>query len=688
SLDDDDGEASAEGPVVGERQDADLSVRLPLRKLDELLTLFGDIIVNRSVVEERMGRLANMVRDSILSSDRLRDIGSQLDRQFETPMMLNGRNNNPMGGNRAVAPKFGGVVSGPNATPTDPDHRQWDALEMDQYGEFHRLSRGLVEGATDANSLSTEMEVLIREMEVALLRESRLSSRFQDSLLKARLVPLSSLVPRLYRAIRAIAVKYGKEFDLFIDGDDTEIDRGVYEDIAAPMLHLVRNAIFHGIETPDERLAAGKPVQGQIVISAHNEGTQLVVSVRDDGRGLNAAAIRSMAQARGLIDSFAQLSDREVINLIFQPGFSTAETITEEAGRGVGLDVVRDTLNRLRGNVEVDATVGQGSTFTLSIPISLQIQRVVLVRVADQTYALPLELVAQLVLLDYYPRAEGTTPALDVQGTRYPLVHMASYLNLMPSPISGNTPALLINSGTRHWALLVDAIAGRQEIVAKSLGPHLKNVPTVSGATVLGNGQVVLILDPLEMLTRPPRNANAGPVIPPPGTVLPMDQNNARGAVLGDQRVSLRPPAVATARPVPASPGGGVRTTPYILVVDDSPSVRRVVSATLKNAGWEVLTARDGQEALEIVAQRIPVGILLDIEMPRMDGYELMAALRKQPTYGDIPLIVLTSRAATKHQQRALQLGADAYVVKPYQDDQLLTTLNELVHVRPNGDPR
>ncbi len=692
---DDEAEAGPESPNSGERSDADLSVRLPLRKLDELLTLFGDIIVNRSVVEERMGRLTHMVADNALVSERLREVGQQIETQFEAAFLPSRRNavlppgmpvpGQPPAPRALPPPSFGGVVSGPNAPPA-PD---FDPLEKDHYSEFHRLSRGLAESIVDAGSLSTEMEATLREMEVGLLRENRLSSLFQDSLLKARLVPLSSLVPRLYRAVRAVAVKYGKDFDLLIEGDDTEIDRGVYEDIAAPLLHVVRNAIYHGIETPDERVSAGKPPAGQIVLNARYESNQLIITVRDDGRGINPTTIRTIAQQRGLIDAYAQLSDRDILNLIFQPGFSTAETITEEGGRGVGLDVVRDTVLRLRGNVEVESVPGQGSRFILSVPISLQIQRVVLVRTGDQVYAIPMNIVEQIVQLDYYGRSmTSSVPAIEVRGERYPLVHLATYLNLAASPVNDKTPVLLINSGARRWGLLIDAVTGRQEIVAKSLGPHLKNVPSVSGATVLGNGQVVLILDPLEMLTRAPRPDAFMPTIPPPGTVLP-GQAGLRDATLGEGRVSLRPAPVPTpARQVAPGKGGPPRTLPYILVVDDSPSVRRVVSTTLKNAGWDVLTARDGQEALEVVAQRIPAGILLDIEMPRMDGYELMAALRNQPMYQHIPLIVLTSRAATKHQQRALQLGADAYVIKPYQDDQLLTTVGELVAVRANGDPK
>lgn len=694
---DDEGEVEPgiEARAATERNESDLSVRLPLRKLDELITLFGDILVNRSVVEERMERLTRMVADGAVVSERLREVGGQMEKQFEVPLLQSQRNTPLPGypapggqfGNRAAPPpNFGGVMSGPNA------HSQadFDPLELDRYSEFHRLSRGLAEGITDASTLSTEMEATLREVEVVLLREGRLSSLFQDALLKARLVPISSLIPRLYRAIKAVANKYGKEFELLIEGDDTEVDRGVYEDIVAPMLHLVRNAIYHGIETPGARQSVGKPRVGQILLGARYEGNQLVISVRDDGNGMNAATIRSTAQARGLIDSYTQLNDRELINLIFQPGFSTSESISEEAGRGIGLDVVRDTVTRLRGTIEVDSLVGQGTTFTMKIPISLQIQRVVLVRVADQIYAIPMTVVEQLVQLDFYPRSQtSAVPALEVRGETYPLVHLGTYLTLNPGPVSDKTPVLLVNAGQRRWAVMVDAIAGRQEIVSKSLGPHLRSVPSVSGATVLGNGSVVLILDAVETLSHTPRPNAVVPTVPPPGTVLPSAQGHTnRSSVLGEQRVSLRPSAAGNMQRNPSAVGRDGRNLPYILVVDDSPSVRRVVSQTLKNAGWEVLTARDGAEALEVVAQRIPVGILLDIEMPRMDGYELMAALRSQPMYQQIPLIVLTSRAATKHQQRALQLGADAYVVKPYQDDQLLTTINALVTVRANGDPR
>jgi chemotaxis protein histidine kinase CheA/ActR/RegA family two-component response regulator len=671
--------AGEEARTAAERNEgiSDLNVRLSLRKLDDLITMFGDILVNRSVVEERMARLTRMISETATVTDRLREVGGTIERQYEAQFLPSQRQQSTSQFGH-LPPTFGGVVSGPNAIPDD-----FDPIEKDRYTEFHRLSRGLNESITDASTLTHEIETLVREMDVAIARERRLSSLFQDSLLKARLVPISSLVPRLYRAMRAVALKYNKEFEFLVEGEDTELDRSVYEDIAAPLLHMVRNAIYHGIEPASSREAKGKSPTGQITLNAHYEGNQLVISVHDDGNGINAENVRATAVARGMIDSYTQLDSRELINLIFQPGFSTSESVTEEAGRGIGLDVVRDMAARLRGTVEVDSAPGEGSTFILRIPISMQLQRVVLVKANDQTYAIPMTVVEQLVQFDFHSHIMSeNNPAIEANGGTYPLAHLATFLGMNPSSVMEKTPVLLLNSGTRRWGLLVDAVLGQHEIVAKNLGPHLRNVQSVLGATVLGNGQVVLILDPIDLLQRPLRQGAVQPVFPTAGSGTLNARSNTASNILSP--LANRNPVGSIVPSRNAAP----TSIPYILVVDDSPSVRRVVSTTLKNAGWDVMTARDGQEALEVVAKRMPVGILLDIEMPRMDGYELMAALRNQPAFHDVPMIVLTSRAASKHQQKALQLGASAYVVKPYQDEQLLSTVRELVSVQPNGQPK
>ncbi len=681
----------------------DLTVRVRLKKLDEIVDLFGELLVNRSILEERMGRLMRMVADVGLSSTRLHDVGAQLESRFEAATLPAGRSA------QTPAPENGGAASG-NSGPLDraiasggrplalppgaiggnankiaAHLADFDELELDRYNEFHRLTRGLSEGVSDMTTLGNEMETLIRECENIFGKESRLSSSFQDQLLKMRLVPIASMVPRLHRSARAVALRLGKEIELVVDGEETEVDRSIYEEMAGALLHVVRNAVTHAIETPEAREAAGKPRVGRITLSASHEGNQIVVTVRDDGAGIDAEKVRNTAIARGLLDARAPLSEQAVLNLIFQPGFSTAEAITEESGRGVGLDVVADVVARLRGSVEVESTPGNGSAFTLKFPISVQIQRAVLARVAHQTYAIPMALVDQIGRLDYCERTMVMgVPAVVMRGETYTLVYLASLLDLPANQADERSSVLLVTIGRQRYALVVDNIVGKQEIVAKNLGLHLREVRGVVGATILGNGQVILILDILQLLEQRSQTAPLPFAAIPAGTSIPTVPGVALPAAISSAPTRLLAPTWTSS--LPAVGRGGQSPAPmtrqedlYVLVVDDSPSVRRVVSNMLKTAGWEVQTARDGMEALDVAAKHKPAAVLLDIEMPRMDGYELIATLRSQDQYKHLPLIVLTSRAAGKHHQRAMQLGADAYLVKPYQDEELINTLTTLV---------
>jgi chemotaxis protein histidine kinase CheA/CheY-like chemotaxis protein len=675
----------------------ELSVRIKLKKLDELVNLFGEQLVNRSILDEKLNRLLRMVADVGISSARLRDVGGQLETRYEAAMLPSGRlaaqsaapegappvssTTRPLGrkalppGRQVSLPLSASASSGMSDAGASSSY--FDELELDRYNEFHQLARGLSEGISDMVTLSAEMEATIRECEQVFQREMRLSSTFQDQLLKVRLVPLSTMVPRLYRAARAVALRLGKEIDLVMEGEETEVDRTVYEEVAGPLLHLVRNAVTHGIELPEAREAAGKPRTGLIKLSASYEGNQVIITVREDGTGIDAERVRNTAIARGLLDARAPLSEQAVLSLIFRPGFSTAEAVSEESGRGVGLDVVHDVVSRMRGTIEVESTPGEGTAWTMKFPISLQIQRAVLVRAANQTFAIPMALVEQITRLDYHPgtRALGV-PGIEVRGEAYALTDLASLLSLPPARPDDRASVLLITAGRQRYALTVEGVVGKQEIVAKNLGPHLRQVKGVAGATVLGNGQVVLILEMLELLEQLKTQSSSSLSV-----VAPVLAYGAAGTTPAPSR--LAPPTWSSA--VPTSTRGQLPLPPlrpeeqYVLIVDDSPSVRRVVSNMLKTAGWEVQTARDGMEAMEVAAKRLPAAVLLDIEMPRMDGYELMATLRSQEQFKHLPLIVLTSRAAAKHHQRAFQLGADAYLVKPYQDEELLKTLNTLV---------
>ena len=663
----------------------DLSVRVPLTKLDELVNLFGELLVNRSILEERLQRLVRLVSDVGVSSNRLRDVGQKLESRFEAATLPSGRSVQVMPGQGNTG--INGHNGAKNANGRiEPAHlAEFDELELDRYTEFHQLARGLSEGISDMTTLSNEMDAIIRDCEGVFSRENRLNTTFQDRLMKARLVPLSTMIPRLYRTARAVALKQHKEFEFVLEGQETEVDRTVIEEIAGPLLHLMRNAVNHAIETPEVRLQRGKSSAGQIKLSAAYEGNQVVIMVRDDGTGIDPARVRNAAISRGFITPDQQLSEGDIIELIFRPGFSTAEVLSEESGRGVGLDVVRDSVSRLRGTLEVESTPGQGTAFTMKFPTSLAIQSTMMVTVGEHQYAIPTVMVEAIGRLDNFKQStSGGRPAIVVQNDLYPLILLSQLLALPASITDDKAPVLLVRTDRHRVALVVDSIRGKLDVVMKNLGPHLRHVHGIAGGTVLGNGRVILILELIELLS--PRPGSQGYALNvPTSSPLKRDRGTASAA---QNAVALAGAAVPVAQ-TPAGRGTTVTTTPvkqaaaggkHILVVDDSPSVRRVVGNMLKQNGWDVQLARDGVEALEMVSRETPAAVLLDIEMPRMDGYELMATVRAQEQYRTLPLVVLTSRAASKHQQRAMQLGASAYVVKPYQDEELINILKSLVY--------
>jgi chemotaxis protein histidine kinase CheA/ActR/RegA family two-component response regulator len=664
----------------------DLSVRVRLQKLDELVNLFGELLVNRSVLEERIERLVRLVSDVSMSSTRLRDVGQKLESRFEAATLPSGRSIQVMPGQGIPGNGIQRNISGQlkNAgNRLEPSHlAEFDELELDRYTEFHQLARGLSEGISDMTTLSTEMEAIIRECEGVFARENRLSTTFQDRLMKARLVPLSAMTPRLHRSAWAVALKQHKEIEFLLEGEYTEVDRTVFEEIAGPLLHLVRNAVNHAIETPEVRSAKGKPPVGQIKLSAAYEGNQVVITVRDDGTGIDPEQVRNAAIAHGVIPPHQVLSQSDVIDLIFRPGFSTAEVLSEESGRGVGLDVVRDSVSRLRGTLEVESTPGQGTAFTMKFPTSLAIQSAMMVRVGDQQFAIPTLVVEAIGRLDNFKRSTlGGRPAILVRNEPYILNQLAQYLSLpLAASIDEKAPVLLVRTGHIKVALVVDEIKGKMDVVMKNLGPHLRNVHGVAGGTVLGNGRVVLILELIQLLSTQPRTmrsvVEARAASRESGMISTLESMARPGTgPLADPRS-----VAVTMSPPPAAAPVAVERGKHVLVVDDSPSVRRVVSNMLKQHGWEVQMARDGVEALEMITHQAPAAVLLDIEMPRMDGYELMATVRAQEQYRTLPIVILTSRAAAKHQQRAMQLGANSYVVKPYQDEELINMLNSLVY--------
>lgn len=625
-------ETIPERPEEPRAESAARSVRVDIAHLDNLLNLVGELVINRTSQEQYLGRLGRTVGELGISVERLRRVGGQLENRYEVAELL-----------RDESPRAHLALVGPREEGQD----EFDSLEMDRYTELHRISRELIEIAADINTASTEFDGLYDGFEQTLSRQSRIATDLQDRMMEVRLVPLSTIAARLYRAARGVATRRGREVELLIAGETVEIDKVLLEEVTDPLLHLVRNAADHGIEAPEERRRRGKPTRGTIRLSAAREGNEAVIRVSDDGLGIDLDRVLDKALARGIIRRREGLTRDQILDLIFLPGFSTSATISDISGRGVGLDVVRTNVARLKGSLGVESEPGVGTTFTIRLPIMLAVTRALLVRSGTQTFAIPLPVVEQVAFFrKELVSSIGESELLDLGDTTYPVLHLNRALGLAtggePAP---GARALIVGNAERRVALVVDELIGQQEIVVKRLGRHLQSVAGVAGATILGSGQVVLILNVLDLIgaRRVVREAPALPQPPRP------------------QDIPL------------TGPGGRVA-----LVVDDSLSVRRVLTRTLERDGWQVLGAKDGVEALEILSWARPQVAILDIEMPRMDGYELLALIRGGAEHRDLPIAMLTSRAGQKHRRKALDLGASAYLIKPFEESELLRTLREL----------
>jgi chemosensory pili system protein ChpA (sensor histidine kinase/response regulator) len=618
----------------GDRRGAGQAVRVPFERVDDVVKLVSELVINRSTFEQHFGGLIRQVDELGLSMARLRRVAAKIESEYEVGALA--------GQGASVTERTLG--SGPRLA-TFATHG-FDELELDRYTEFHLISRELTETASDIHTVGSRLRDTIEDFESDLTRLGRLTGDVQDKVMQFRMLPLATLATRLERTVRVTAADRGKQAHLVLEGEHIALDKAMLEGMSDPLQHLLRNAVDHGLETPDVRRAAGKPESGRIVVRAYYEGTQVVIEIQDDGAGLDAGRIRSTAVARGLVDAQAaqRLTDEEVLAFVFEPGFSTARELSEISGRGVGLDIVKSMAEKLKGRIRVDSTPGQGARFTVRLPMTLAVARVLLLRAGGQTLAMPMGAIVQIVKLG--PTAIGRIDAervVTIEGRAHPMVVLADVLGLPHAPESDEVerPILIVNLGDRRIAVAVDEIVESRDAVVKTLGGHLRHVQGVTGATLLGDGAVVLILNPADLA-----------------------------------REVARPRA---ARSVSSKLAGG--HDPYtVMVVDDSLSVRHVLSGLVRKAGWNVLQARDGVEALEVLqrAARNPDVILLDIEMPRMDGYELTSTLRGQDGYRDIPIVMLTSRAGDKHRQKAFALGATDYLVKPYQDDVLLERVERL----------
>ncbi len=507
--------------------------------------------------------------------------------------------------------------------------------------------------AESVNDVATVQRSLQRSLEATedeLVAQARMTRELQDDLLRTRMVEFEGLSDRLYRVVRQAAKETGKSVRLDIVGGSIEVDRGVLDRMTGAFEHLLRNCVGHGIEPPAVRTAAGKDATGSIIVALSQEGNEVGVEFRDDGAGLNLPRIREKGIALGMLDPNVAATDAELANLIFAPGFSTAETITELAGRGVGMDVVRSEVNAMGGRVETATAIGQGTSFKMILPLTTAVTQVVMLRCGDTQVAVPstlVEVVRRATPAEVDEAYASGSYTMGDKPLQFFWLGALLQISARPAESEARTLAIVvIRSAQQRIALHVDEVLGNQEVVVKNLGPQLSRLPGLAGITLLASGAIALIYNPVALAT--------------------LYGEAAREAT----RTAMHAPASQGAAPLTHQPAAV--EAPLVMVVDDSLTVRRVTQRLLVREGYRVVLAKDGLDALERLSEAIPEIVLSDIEMPRMDGFDLVRNMRADARLRDLPVIMITSRIAQKHREYAAELGVDHYLGKPYSEEDLL----------------
>jgi chemosensory pili system protein ChpA (sensor histidine kinase/response regulator) len=608
-------------------------IRVRAELLDNLVNHAGEVAIYRSRLEQQVtGYRSNLV-ELDQTVQRLRSQLRMLEIETEAQIIARFQREHREAGS-AVA---------------------FDPLELDRFSQLQQYSRALAESVSDLVSIQGTLDELTRQAENLLVQQSRVSTELQEGLLRTRMLPFDTMVPNLRRTLRQAAQEEGKLAQLHVDGAHGEMDRNMLDRIKAPFEHMLRNAVAHGIELPDDRIKAGKDGEGTVRIAVAREATEVVIRVSDDGRGLNREAIRQRGIERGLLRADANPSDEQLLGLITQTGFSTASTVTQLAGRGVGMDVVANEIKQLGGSLAIESQEGQGTTFVLRLPFTLAVTQAILVRIGEATFAIPMtsvQGVARVTPEELAARLAEQNPSYTHGNEDYSIHELAELLGLPPGvvPEGEQPPLLLARTGDLRAAIRIDAVLGSREVVVKSVGPQVSSVPGVLGATIMGDGSVLMILD-LAPLVR--------------HSVVRREQRLAEGLS------AVQAPVIEEQR-----------ARPLVMVVDDSITMRKVTGRVLERHEYDVSTAKDGVDALEKLVERVPDLMLLDIEMPRMDGYELATHMKADPRLRGVPIIMITSRTGEKHRQRAFDIGVDRYLGKPYQEAELLVQIGEVLEQR------
>ncbi|MFO7703808.1 MAG: Hpt domain-containing protein [Halopseudomonas sp.] len=609
------------------------TVKVSAKLLEELVNLAGETSIFRGRIEQQVSDLGHTLNDVDATIERVRDQLRRLDMETQAQILSRHQEEIEQGG-----------------------YEDFDPLEMDRYSQLQQLSRSLFESASDLLDLKETMAAKSRDAETLLLQQARVNTELQEGLMRTRMVPFDRLLPRMRRVVRQVAGELGKQVALDVGNAEGEMDRSVLERMIGPLEHMLRNAVDHGIERPEIRAAQGKAEEGRIRIDLRREGGEIVLQLADDGAGINLDAVKRKAIERGLMDVDAELTDPEILQFILEAGFSTADQITQISGRGVGMDVVNAEVKQLGGSMSLDTQPGQGSVFTIRLPFTVSVNRALMVYSGDDLYAIPLNTIEGIVRVSGYELEayySPEAPPFEYAGKRYDLRYLGNLLVTGQQPrLSGHTlplPVILVRGAEHTVAVQVDALAGSREIVVKGLGKQFAVVPGIAGATILGDGRVVVILDLLAVI-------------------------RAQQALQSQQRLAAERAQAITEK-------DAERST-LVMVVDDSITVRKVTSRLLERHGMEVITAKDGIEAIARLQDVQPDIMLLDIEMPRMDGFEVATLVRHDQRLKDLPIIMITSRTGEKHRERARSIGVNDYLGKPYQEAQLLEAIGKLVKVR------
>ena len=630
--------AEAEALEVAERQRA--MVRVQARALDSLINDAGEVGAARARLESEVDALKTYLSELNDNVARLRSQVREIEIQAETQM------ESRIADAQAHAEAF-------------------DPLEFDRFTRLQELTRMMAESVNDVATVQQNLFRGFDQASLDLETQARLTRGLQRSLMRARMVQFDTVADRLYRVARQAASETGKEVRLFIKGGTVELDRSVLDRMGGPLEHMIRNAVAHGIESADERRAKGKSPAGELTLEVQQEGNEVVLHFVDDGAGLNLDRIRARALERQLLAPDEEASDARLTEMIFTPGFSTADQVSELAGRGVGMDVVRAETVALGGRISLQTTPEVGTRFTIHLPLTTAITQVLLVRVGERVYAIPSGMIDHVQQLRPQALAEAyNAAALQLPTGPVPFHYFGALLEEAQAVTGGRkySPAVVVRSGAERAAVHVDEVIGNREVVVKHIGPHLARLEGIAGATTLGDGEIVLIYNPVVLTQRFEREVAA------------------LGLPHGDQETTGAVAELSRSGSTDAVPG--LATQPIVMVVDDSLTVRKVTQRLLTRSGYQAVLARDGVDALRQLQEITPDAMLVDIEMPHMDGFDLTRNVRADERIGATPIIMITSRTADKHRRYAAEIGVNVYLGKPYNEDELLQHLRNLIGAR------